>query len=302
MNNNQNNKIMYGIGGIVIGLILGALFAPMMRSGGMMSWNDNQNPSVRSGMTSAIDQHFIEQMIPHHDGAIAMANLALEKAIRPEIKTLAQAILKAQTAENQEMRAWYQDWFGKSVPTGMNPGMGGMMSQGGMHMGSTQDIDALKNATDFDKEFIEQMIPHHDGAIAMASLALEKATRPEIKTLAQAILKAQTAENQEMRAWYQDWFRKSVPTGTNLGMGGMMSQGGMHMGSTQDTDALKNAADFDKAFIEQMIPHHQMAIMMARMLEAGTNRPEMQQLAKNIIKSQSEEIQQMQGWYTNWYK
>ncbi len=207
MNNNQNNKIMYGIGGIVIGLILGALFAPMMRSGGMMSWNDNQNPSVRSGMTSSIDQHFIEQMIPHHDGAIAMANLALEKA-----------------------------------------------------------------------------------------------TRPEIKTLAQAILKAQTAENQEMRAWYQDWFRKSVPTGTNLGMGGMMSQGGMHMGSTQDTDALKNAADFDKAFIEQMIPHHQMAIMMARMLEAGTNRPEMQQLAKNIIKSQSEEIQQMQGWYTNWYK
>ena len=207
MNNNQNNKIMYGIGGIVIGLILGALFAPMMRSGGMMSWNDNQNPSVRSGMTSAIDQHFIEQMIPHHDGAIAMANLALEKAIRPEIKTLAQAILKAQTAENQEMRAWYQDWF-----------------------------------------------------------------------------------------------RKSVPTGTNLGMGGMMSQGGMHMGSTQDIDALKNATDFDKEFIEQMIPHHQMAIMMARMLEAGTNRPEMQQLAKNIIKSQSEEIQQMQGWYTNWYK
>ena len=207
MNNNQSNKIMYGIGGIVIGLILAAIFAPMMRSGGMMSWNDNQNPSVRSGMTSAIDQHFIEQMIPHHDGAIAMANLALEKAIRPEIKTLAQAILKAQTAENQEMRAWYQDWFGKSVPTGMNPGMGGMMSQGGMHMGSTQDIDALKNATDFDKEFIEQMIPHH-----------------------------------------------------------------------------------------------QMAIMMARMLEAGTNRPEMQQLAKNIIKSQSEEIQQMQGWYTNWYK
>ena len=207
MNNNQNNKILYGIGGIVIGLTLAAIFAPMMRSGGVTSWNDNQNLSGRSGMTSSIDQHFIEQMIPHHDGAIAMANLALEKATRPEIKTLAQEILRAQTAENQEMRAWYQNWFGKSVPSG-----------------------------------------------------------------------------------------------TNLGMGGMMSQGGMHMGSTQDIDALKNATDFDKAFIEAMIPHHQMAIMMARMLEAGTNRPEMQQLAKNIIKSQSEEIQQMQDWYTNWYK
>ncbi len=207
MNNNQNNKIIYGIGGIVIGLILATLFTPIMRYGGMMSWNYKQNPSVRTGIINSIDQHFIEQMIPHHDGAIAMANLALEKATRPKIKTLAQAILKAQTAENQEMRSWYQDWFGKSVPTG-----------------------------------------------------------------------------------------------TNLGMGGMMSQGGMHMGSTQDIEALKNASDFDKEFIEQMIPHHQMAIMMARMLETGTNRPEMQQLAKNIIKSQSEEIQQMQDWYTNWYK
>jgi uncharacterized protein (DUF305 family) len=82
----------------------------------------------------------------------------------------------------------------------------------------------------------------------------------------------------------------------------MMSQGGMHMGSTQDIEALKNAPDFDKAFIEQMIPHHQMAIMMARMLESGTGRLEMQQLAKNIINSQDQEIQQMQEWYTTWYK
>jgi uncharacterized protein (DUF305 family) len=51
-----------------------------------------------------------------------------------------------------------------------------------------------------------------------------------------------------------------------------------------------------------MIPHHQLAIMMANMLQSGTNRPEMQQLAKNIISSQSKEIQQMQAWYTQWYK
>lgn len=206
MNNNQNNSILYGIGGIVIGLILAALLFPMMRYGGMMSWGNYQNPSVRTGIASSIDQHFIEQMIPHHEGAIAMANLALEKATHPEIKTLAEAILKAQTDENQQMQSWYQDWFGRAVPKGSTV-MGGMMSQGGMHMGSSQDISTLKTAVDFDKEFIEQMIPHH-----------------------------------------------------------------------------------------------QMAIMMARMLEAGTNRPEMQQLAKNIIKSQSEEIQQMQDWHTNWYK
>ena len=80
-----------------------------------------------------------------------------------------------------------------------------------------------------------------------------------------------------------------------------MSQGGMHMGGREDMSALENAVDFDKEFIEQMIPHHQLAIMMARMLESGTGRPEMLELAGNIIESQSQEIQKMQGWYQDWY-
>lgn len=84
--------------------------------------------------------------------------------------------------------------------------------------------------------------------------------------------------------------------------GGMMSNGGMHMGGQEDLTSLENASDFDRAFIEQMIPHHQLAIMMANMLQNGTSRPEMQQLAKNIIASQSKEIQQMQLWYAEWYK
>ncbi len=207
MNNNQNNKIMYGVGGIVIGLILAGIYAPMMRYGGMMSWNYNQNPSVRSGIISSIDQHFIEQMIPHHDGAIAMANLALTKAVHPEIKTLAEAILKAQTKENQEMRTWYQDWFGKSVPAGANLGMGGMMSQGGMHMGSTQDIDALRNATDFDEEFIEAMIPHHQMAIMMARMLEAGTNKPEMQQLAKNIIKSQSEEIQQMQSWYEHWYK-----------------------------------------------------------------------------------------------
>ena len=157
------------------------------------------------------------------------------------------------------------------------------------------------NMSLIDQHFIEQMIPHHDGAIAMANLALEKSKRPEIKTLAKAIVSAQESENQQMKSWYRDWFGKDVSKGSAM-TGGMMSQGGMHMGGTQDIKALKNAPDFDKAFIEAMIPHHQLAIMMANMLQSGTSRPEMQGLAKNIIKSQSKEIEQMQSWYKNWYK
>jgi len=203
--NNQNNKIVYGIGGIIIGIIIVSVFTPMFRYGGygMMNWGNNNTQ-----VAGTIDKHFIEQMIPHHDGAIAMANLALEKAKRPEIKTLATAIIVAQTTEIQSMNGWYKDWFGNAVPK-VSTGMMG---------------------------------------------------------------------------------------------GGMMSQSGMHMGGQEDMKALENATDFDKAFIEEMIPHHQLAIMMANMLQSGTNRPLMQQLAKNIIESQSKEIQQMQSWYKIWYQ
>jgi uncharacterized protein (DUF305 family) len=154
-----------------------------------------------------------------------------------------------------------------------------------------------------DEHFIEQMIPHHEGAIDMAKLALTKATRPEIKTLAGEIIEAQNKEIVDMQSWYKSWFSKDVSK-ASVGMmgGGMMQGSGMHMGGKEDMTILEKAVDFDKAFIEGMIPHHQLAIMMAQMLKSGTSRPEMLTLANNIIESQSKEIKQMQDWYKNWYK
>jgi uncharacterized protein (DUF305 family) len=78
------------------------------------------------------------------------------------------------------------------------------------------------------------------------------------------------------------------------GMGGMM-------GDSTDIKTLENAKPFDKEFIEQMIPHHQMAIMMATMLLQGTDRDEMKTLAQAIIDAQSREIDQMRSWYSSWY-
>ena len=51
-----------------------------------------------------------------------------------------------------------------------------------------------------------------------------------------------------------------------------------------------------------MIPHHQMAVMMANMLASSTNRPEMKKLAQDIIIAQTKEINQMREWYKAWYK
>ena len=186
--------------------------------------------------------------------------------------------------------------FSSAMFPGANMEKNGMMDSNRQNSGNDQMMGNL------DKHFIEQMIPHHDGAVAMAKLALEKSNRSEIKTLASAIIAGQTKETEDMTGWYKNWFGEDVPKG-NTGMmgGGMMSGSGMHMGGQEEMASLQNATDFDKAFLEAMIPHHQMALMMVQMLESGTERREMIELAKNITVSQSEEIKDMQGWYKEWY-
>ena len=72
------------------------------------------------------------------------------------------------------------------------------------------------------------------------------------------------------------------------------------MGDESDMASLEQADDFDKTFVEEMIPHHQMAVMMATMLKNGTTRPEMKKLAEDIISAQTKEIDQMRSWYKIW--
>jgi uncharacterized protein (DUF305 family) len=155
--------------------------------------------------------------------------------------------------------------------------------------------DGTMMGQNIDQHFIVQMIPHHEGAIAMAKIALERSKRPEILSLAKGIIEAQERENADMRSWYQSWFG-SVPPEGGMGMAHMDGMSG-------DASALKSvsAAEFDREFIEQMIPHHEMAIMMAQMLQASTGRGEMKTLAGNIITSQSREIDMMRSWLTSWY-
>lgn len=176
----------------------------------------------------------------------------------------------------------------------------GMMQMMGIGIGSNNNQGYMGN---IDRHFIEQMVPHHEDAITMAEVALEKARRPEIKSLAQDIIKAQKAEIEQMKNWYKSWFGTDVSeTGQVMGMHGMRARGGMHMGmmgDETDLESFREAEDFDKAFMEEMIPHHQMAVMMAQMLKNTTQRSEMKQLAENIIDAQNKEINQMRGWYRN---
>jgi uncharacterized protein (DUF305 family) len=175
----------------------------------------------------SMDQHFIVMMIPHHDGAIAMAELALSRAKRPEIQALARRIRDSQTKENAQMRSWYRQWFGGEVPVwgasygrGVYSGWGGWMGGGGkgrmggpgmgMGMGMTgTDVGWLKSAPDFDRAFIEQMIPHHRMGVMMASMAQTNSQHPQLRAMQQAMVTAQSREIEQMSQWYRSWYGTS---------------------------------------------------------------------------------------------
>src|SRR3989338_924189 len=93
---------------------------------GMMNWRYGGGNMMSSNMMGDVDQHFIEQMIPHHEDAITMAEIALEKSQRPEIRNLAQDIIRTQSEEIKQMKQWSADWFGLEislVPPAMAHGM-----------------------------------------------------------------------------------------------------------------------------------------------------------------------------------
>ena len=107
-------------------------------------------------------------------------------------------------------------------------------------------------------------------------------------------------EIEQMRAWYRSWYGVEAP---ESGTGPVRGRGMMGMGMMGDIDlrVLEAAQQFDREFIEQMIPHHQMAVMMARMVLSSTERKEIRGLARSIIETQNAEIRQMRDWYRDWY-
>jgi uncharacterized protein (DUF305 family) len=75
----------------------------------------------------------------------------------------------------------------------------------------------------------------------------------------------------------------------------------MMSGMNTDLTALRNAKNFDQVFIEEMIPHHEMAVIMAKDLIPNSKHSEMKKLAQDIIEAQTKEINEMKAWDKKWY-
>lgn len=155
------------------------------------------------------DLRFIDGMILHHQGAIAMAESALQNSQREEIKQLAQAIIAAQQSEIDQMMQWRQEWYAdaSAEPTMYDAQMGHtMVMTPAMQSSLMMNSDLGKADAEFDLRFINAMIPHHAGALAMAEQVLQNSERPELQQVAEAILTSQQAEIDQMMQWRQDWY------------------------------------------------------------------------------------------------
>lgn len=173
---------------------------------------------------------------------------------------------------------------------------------GGSGTMASPDPMASPGAGSFDQAFIDMMVPHHQSAIEMAKVAQERAERSEIKTLAGEIIAAQTAEIDQLRSWRKLWFGSDQTPGMEaMPILPGMNKGGMNMDMTAEVEALKKAAPFDKAFIEAMTEHHQMAIEAAKLAQANATQSDIKNMAGEIIAAQEAEISKMAEWLAAWY-
>jgi uncharacterized protein (DUF305 family) len=183
------------------------------KSGGMAGMDHEQMGPGSMGMGSGgmarqmvmengkySDERFIDAMVPHHQGAIAMAEVALKNAQHAEIRDLSRNIVSTQRAEIEELKSIKKEEFGTSnVPM--------EMSQEQMRgMGMMMDSQELARSEPFDMAFIDAMIPHHQSAIEMAKVAYEKSENPRIKKLAENIVSGQQAEIEQMKRWREQWY------------------------------------------------------------------------------------------------
>ncbi|MET9832164.1 DUF305 domain-containing protein [Streptomyces sp. NPDC006385] len=167
--------------------------------------------SAEAGADATADAHndqdvaFAQGMIPHHQQAVQMAEMAADRASSAAVKDLAARIRKAQDPEIETMSGWLTSW-GEDVPSAM-PGMdhsgghsGGSAGSGMPGMMDQKDMDRLMKASGktFDTMFLTMMVEHHEGAVEMAATEKEKGQYGPATELADAVITAQTAEIREM--------------------------------------------------------------------------------------------------------
>lgn len=171
---------------------------------------------VSAATVTKTDEAFARQMQMHHSMAIEMAQMAIEEGEHKAIRSTARNIVKSQRHEIDRLMKLAERL---GIPPSATHGhmqmmddletLGLTMKQSGMDM----DMSELDGADPFDREFIDMMVPHHQGAIRMARAELKRGKVGELREIARAIVQAQAKEIRQMNEWRAAWYGSPSPSG-----------------------------------------------------------------------------------------
>lgn len=170
-------------------------------------------------------------------------------------------------------------------------------SSGGEPTTAASPADETTDASlhnDADTEFAQMMIVHHEGAVEMADLAVERAGSEEVRALGERIAAAQGPEIEQMTSWLEAW-GEDLPAEADMGGmdHGSMEMDGMDQETVMGELSGLTGADFDRRFLELMIDHHRGAIEMAESHRVAGESAEAVRLSDEIIDAQTTEIAEM---------
>jgi len=172
------------------------ILAGLIVAGALIVAGCGEDGTSESGGASAAgngtDRAFVADMVPHHESAVEMATIALDRGTSTFVKDLARDIVTTQTKEIATLRTEDEGLATAGIKTG-SLGVAEHM------MGMDGDTASLKTASPFDAAFLKMMLPHHEGAVVMAKAELKQGADPQLKELAQNIITAQEREIAEMR-------------------------------------------------------------------------------------------------------
>jgi len=184
---------------MVIALILGV--SVTVAVSGTQTQAQNQSSSQMGDMP--YDLHFIDMMIMHHRQGIAMARLAERKGSTASLRAFAKKTADDEEKDLLELKRHRDHWYAGAPEMDhaqMMAQMPGMSGHANMKMDMQGDIAKLQAATgkQFDRLFLDMMIPHHQMAIGMAKEATTKAEHAELKEMARLTVLKQQGEIAEM--------------------------------------------------------------------------------------------------------
>jgi uncharacterized protein (DUF305 family) len=140
-------------------------------------------------------------------------------------------------------------------------------------------------AKQFDQQFIDAMVPHHQLEIELARIAQARAQHPELLDLAQEIIDSETVEITDMQAWREEWFGSNQTPAMSMAL----------------VEALRAAPEpFDTAYIDAVLPVQQQAVELSKraLLEAGQQN--ILDLAGGILELHARQTVLMQSWRSEW--